>query len=50
MDEIFAVVGKLYIEISRLQNYAEILQNKVKDLEDKLTVAEDANNKARKDK
>lgn len=34
MEDILAMVGKLYIENTRLQQYAELLQNKVKTLED----------------
>ena len=39
MEDILAIVGKLYIENSRLQQYAELLQNKVKTLEDAASVA-----------
>lgn len=33
MDELFATIGRLYVEISRLQQYAELLQNKNNELE-----------------
>ena len=33
MDELFAALGRLYVDFSRLQKYAEILQNKVNELE-----------------
>jgi len=36
MDDLFSVIGKLYVDVSRLQQYAEMLQNKVKDLENQL--------------
>jgi hypothetical protein len=39
MEDILAIVGKLYIENTRLQQYAELLQNKVKTLEDAASVA-----------
>jgi hypothetical protein len=39
MEDILAIVGKLYIENTRLQQYAELLQNKVKTLEDAAGVA-----------
>lgn len=49
MDDILAMVGKLYIENTRLQQYAELLQNKVKSLEDAANVTATAINNANKD-
>lgn len=49
MDDILAIVGKLYIENTRLQQYAELLQNKVKSLEDAANVTATAINNANKD-
>lgn len=33
MDELFAAIGRLYVDFSRLQKYAEMLQTKVNELE-----------------
>lgn len=49
MDDILAIVGKLYIENTRLQQYAELLQNKIKTLEDATNIATTAVNNANKD-
>lgn len=49
MEDILAMVGKLYIENTRLQQYAELLQNKVKTLEDAANVTATAINNANKD-
>jgi hypothetical protein len=49
MEDILAMVGKLYIENTRLQQYAELLQNKVKSLEDAANVTATAINNANKD-
>lgn len=35
MDELFTMIGKLYMEAHRLQQYVEILQSQIKDLENK---------------
>ena len=49
MEDILAMVGKLYIENTRMQQYAELLQNKVKSLEDAANVTATAINNANKD-
>ena len=33
MDDLFTVVGRLYVEVTRLQQYVDILQKKVQELE-----------------
>jgi hypothetical protein len=33
MDDLFTVVGRLYIEVTRLQQYVEVLQKKIQELE-----------------
>jgi hypothetical protein len=39
MDELFTTIGKLYTDLTRMQGYIEILQNKVKELEAEKTTA-----------
>jgi hypothetical protein len=33
MDELFNIIGKLYVDIYNMQKYMEVLQNKLKDQE-----------------
>lgn len=33
MDELFSVIGRLYVDIYNMQKYMEVLQNKLKDQE-----------------
>lgn len=33
MDDLFNIIGKLYVDIYNMQKYMEVLQNKLKDQE-----------------
>lgn len=36
MDELFNIIGKLYVDIYNMQKYVEVIQNKLKDQEQKI--------------
>lgn len=38
MDELFNVIGRLYVDIYNMQKYMEVLQGKLKDQEQEILV------------
>lgn len=50
MDELFLLIGKLYVELVRLQQYAELQQTRVKELESKVSSIELQNQQIKQQK
>ncbi len=43
MDELFTVIGKLYVELINMQKYIELLQGQVKEKDKRLSELQSAN-------
>lgn len=44
MDELFTIVGKLYVELINMQKYIELLQGQIKEKDKRIGELQSANN------